>query len=96
MGIYNVYYVYILASKANGMLYTEVTSEFERRLYEHKNFIFSNNFFGIKLVYYEEYHDMHEAFDREKCIKKEYREWKIQLIETLNTEWKDLSKDFGI
>ncbi len=100
MGIYNLYYVYILASKANGVLYTGVASDLERRLYEHKNSLYSKSFTSkykvFKLVYYEEHNDMHEAFDREKCIKKWYREWKIELIEKLNPEWKDLSKDFGI
>lgn len=100
MSNYKIYYVYILASKANGVLYTGVTDDLMRRIYEHKKSFFIKSFTSrykiFRLVYYEVHNNMHEAFDREKCIKKWYRQWKVNLIEKLNHEWKDLSIDFNI
>ena len=89
----NTYYVYILASKKNGTLYTGVTSNLIKRVYEHKTNIikgFTEKYNVHSLVYYEESNDILEAIAREKRIKKWNRQWKIELIEGLNAEWRDL------
>jgi len=69
----NSYYVYILASKRNGTLYTGVTNNLERRIYEYKNNLiegFSKKYNVHKLVYYEETNDINEALLFKKRIKK--------------------------
>ena len=89
----NPYYVYILASRKNGTLYTGVTNNLIKRVYEHKNNLikgFTKKYHVHDLVYYEEYNDVIEAISREKQIKKWNRQWKIELIEKLNPDWKDL------
>ncbi len=89
------YYVYILASKKNGTLYTGVTNNLERRIYEHKNNMikgFTQKYKVHKLVYFEETNDINEALLFEKRIKKWNRVWKIELIEIENPEWIDLSE----
>ncbi|MBT3386089.1 MAG: GIY-YIG nuclease family protein [Prolixibacteraceae bacterium] len=88
------FYVYILASKRNGVLYIGLTNELERRLYEHKNKIlkgFTYKYNVDKLVYYEEFVTYEEAFTRERRLKKWNRNWKIELIEKENSGWDDLS-----
>jgi putative endonuclease len=85
--------VYILASQRNGTLYTGVTSDPIKRLWEHKNNIvegFSQRYNVHQLVYFEQHVTMEEAITREKQIKKWNRSWKIRLIEESNPEWKDL------
>jgi len=85
--------VYILASKRNGTLYTGVTSDLVRRIWEHKNdFIegFTKDYQTHNLVYYELHGDMTAAIAREKQIKKWNRQWKLRLIEKSNPEWRDL------
>lgn len=94
----NTYHVYILASKKNGVLYIGVTNNILRRVYEHKKkYIkgFTNKYFVDKLVYFEETDSIHAAIQREKQLKKWYRKWKIELIESFNPEWKDLYYDYG-
>ncbi|NHZ87083.1 MAG: GIY-YIG nuclease family protein [Planctomycetia bacterium] len=89
------YYVYILASKRNGTLYTGVTNNLERRVYEHKNKLvkgFTKKYNVHKLVYYEETNEVNAALLYEKRIKKWNRAWKIRLIEKDNPEWKDLAE----
>lgn len=89
--------VYILANERNGTLYTGVTSEPPRRIYEHKNDLFEgfSKRYGCKLlVYYELFDDMASAISREKRIKGSSRKRKLALIESMNPEWKDLSGDF--
>ncbi|NHZ85744.1 MAG: GIY-YIG nuclease family protein [Planctomycetia bacterium] len=91
------YYVYILASKRNGTLYTGVTNNLERRIYEHKNNLiegFTKKYSVHKLVYYEETNDINEALLYEKRIKKWNRTWKIRLIEQDNPGWKDLAESW--
>ena len=91
------YYVYILASKRNGTLYTEITNNLERRVYEHKNNLFNGftkKYNVHKLVYYEETNDINEALLFEKRIKKWNRAWKIKLIERDNPQWKDLAEQW--
>lgn len=89
----NQYYVYILASKRNGTLYTGVTNNLVKRCYEHKHDMvegFTKRYQVHLLVYYEVHDDVTEAIRREKQIKKWNRSWKIRLIEEKNPEWRDL------
>ena len=91
------YYLYILASKKNGTLYTGVTNNLVKRVYEHKeNLIpgFTRKYNVHHLVYYEEFGDVYGAIAREKRIKKWKRQWKINLIEKINPDWKDLYDNF--
>ena len=90
------YYVYILASKLRGTLYTGVTNDLVRRVYEHKNdFIegFTKRYGVHFLVYYEQCKNVASVIRREKRLKKWNREWKLQLIERENPEWSDLYPD---
>jgi putative endonuclease len=91
------YYVYILASKRNGTLYIGVTNDLERRLYEHRNNLiegFTNKYNVHHLVYYEDVNDIQSALQREKQLKRWTRKWKIELIEKVNPEWRDLAEDY--
>lgn len=87
------YYVYILASKRNGTLYTGMTSDLIQRVYTHKN-DFADGFtkrYGVHmLVYFEQWEDREGALKREKQIKEWKRKWKLELIEKNNPEWNDL------
>ncbi len=76
-------------------LYTGVTNDLMRRVYEHKNKMidgFTKKYNITKLVYYEETDDVQAAIEREKQIKGWLRRKKIALIESINPEWKDLSE----
>ena len=91
-----IYWVYILSSKRNGTLYTGVTNDLLRRVYEHKHKLvdgFTKRYHVSQLVYAEEFNDINEAILREKCIKQWKRAWKLQLIEEQNPNWKDLYED---
>ncbi len=94
--MYN-YYVYILANKRNGTIYIGVTNNLIKRILEHKNKLYDNSFtkkYNIdKLVYYEVYDSIEEAIQREKQLKIWNRKWKIDLIENINKEWRDLYFD---
>ena len=86
-------YIYILFNKRNGTLYTGVTSDIVKRIYEHKNKLvdgFTKKYKIDKLGYYEIYNDITKAIEREKQIKAGSRKKKIELIESMNPEWKDL------
>ena len=87
------YYIYILASRRNGTLYTGFTGNLSRRVYDHKN-DFVPGFikkYGVQtLVYYECCEDRESTILREKQIKEWKRRWKLELIEKNNPEWKDL------
>ncbi len=87
------YFVYIMTNKNNTTLYTGVTNDLKRRVFEHKNKLvegFTAKYNIIKLVYYEVYADIHEAIFREKQIKGGSRARKIKLVEEMNPAWKDL------
>ncbi len=87
-------YVYILFNKKNGILYTGITSNIKKRLFQHENKIyegFTSKYNVTKLGYYEVFNDIKAAIEREKQIKGGSRQKKILLIERLNPEWKDLS-----
>lgn len=87
------FYVYILASKRNGTLYTGVTADLIKRVYEHKNNLidgFTKKYDVHKLMWYEIHESTESAFNREKQVKKWKKEWKLELIEKDNPEWNDL------
>ena len=92
------YYVYILSNKKNGTLYIGVTNNLERRIFEHKHKLiegFSKKYNLTKLMYFEIFQHIDEAIKREKRLKKWKREWKINLIEENNPDWKDLASDWS-
>ena len=85
--------VYILANKYKGTLYTGVTSNLARRIWEHRNNVvpgFTQKYRVHRLVYYELFEVMYDAISREKQLKAGSRKKKIALIESLNPEWNDL------
>jgi len=87
------YFVYILANRWNTVLYTGITSDLVRRVFEHREkFVegFTKKYRVYKLIYYEVYSDVMDAIAREKQIKGYGRRKKIILIEKMNPEWKDL------
>ena len=87
-------YVYILFNKRNGTLYTGVTSNLVKRVHEHKTKTvegFTNRYGVDKLGYYEIHSTIISAIEREKQIKGGSRRRKLELIEAMNSEWKDLS-----
>jgi putative endonuclease len=90
------FYVYILTNTRDGTLYTGVTNNLIRRVYEHKSGEiegFTKKYRTNKLVYFEETTDVLSAITREKRIKKWRRRWKIELIEKNNPQWRDLYSD---
>ena len=89
-------FVYITFNKKNGTLYTGVTSDLIRRMYEHKNKIFKGftyRYNADKLGYYEYYDDIRTAIEREKVIKGKVRSYKLDLLETMNPNWLDLTDE---
>jgi len=85
--------VYILASKYHGTLYTGVTSNLLKRVWEHKNDLvegFTRKYGVHALVWYELHETMESAIQREKAIKNWKRSWKINSIEKNNPQWLDL------
>ena len=88
------YYVYIMASKKNGTLYTGITNDISRRAFEHKTHMNKDSFtarYNVhKLVYMEVFENPEYAIVREKQIKSWTRKKKIDLIKSFNPEWKDL------
>ena len=88
------YYVYILTNRNHTVLYTGVTSDLIRRIFEHKNHADPNSFTAKykahNLVYFEETSDVYAAISKEKQIKSWSRKRKNQLIETENPLWEDL------
>jgi len=90
------YYVYILTNKNNRVLYTGVTNDLKKRVYEHKEkFVngFTKKYNVSKLVYYEILEDPENAILREKKIKAGSRQKKIDLINSMNKEWADLYRE---
>ena len=91
------YYVYILASKKDGVLYIGFTNDLSRRIQEHKTKAtkgFTSKYHIKRLVYYEQFENSSNAFVRERQLNKWKRIWKIELFENENPEWNDLSKDW--
>jgi len=90
------YCVYIMTNKHNTTLYTGVTNNLHRRVHEHKSGIgskFTHRYNISKLVYYETTNDIQAAIIREKQIKGGSRQKKIDLVNSINPGWRDLSDD---
>ncbi len=93
------YYVYILASSRNGTLYIGVTGNLPQRIYEHKQHMlpgFSSQYNVTHLVYFERFTDINDAIKHEKRLKNWHRNWKKDLIEKYNPEWRDLYNDLNM
>lgn len=93
------YYVYIVTNKHNTVLYTGVTNNLARRIYEHREKLirgFTSKYNVTKLVYYEIYDDVLHAIVREKQIKAGSRARKLELIRGMNPGWKDLYDDIAV
>ncbi|HEX4535015.1 MAG TPA: GIY-YIG nuclease family protein [Rhizomicrobium sp.] len=91
------YYVYILASKRNGTLYIGMTNDIVRRVWEHREGLvegFTKKHSVKRLVYFEMFEDVHAAIHRETRLKKYKREWKLNLIQEKNVEWRDLAAEW--
>jgi len=90
------FYVYIMTNKGSTVLYTGVTNNLKRRVYEHKEMLadgFTRRYKINKLVYYEVFEDIENAILREKQIKGGSRQKKIELINTMNKEWRELYEE---
>ena len=88
------YYVYIMTNFSNSVIYTGVTNNLTRRVFEHKSGLmkgFAQRYRVTKLVYYESGADIYQAIKREKQIKAGSRQKKILLIESMNPQWTDLA-----
>ena len=91
------YYVYILTNKYHTVLYIRVTSNLEKRLYEHGNELiesFTKRYHVHKLVYYESTSNIMSALEREKQLKRWTRAKKNDLVAAMNPEWRDLSGEW--
>jgi putative endonuclease len=91
--------VYILASERYGILYVGVTSNLIARLWQHREEVlggFTSRYHVHRLVHFEMYGDMERAITREKQLKRWHRQWKINLINAENPEWKDLAVGLGL
>ena len=89
-------YVYIMASKRNGTPYAGVTSDLAGRVREHREGVlpgFTKRYNVKLLVGYQRFDDIRDAIQREKTIKKYPRAWKLNLIEDMNPDWRDLYED---
>ena len=87
-----------MTNKSNAVLYIGVTGNLPRRIQEHKNKLikgFTEKYNCTKLVYFEQTENVMSALEREKQLKKWRREKKINLIEKVNPEWKDLAENLG-
>ena len=87
------YYAYMLASQVYGTLYVGVTNDLIRRIWEHRNDLvdgFTRQYGVHRLGWYEVHEGPYEAITREKQIKKWNRDWKVNLVQRMNPEWKDL------
>jgi putative endonuclease len=90
------YFVYIMTSSRNTVLYTGVTNDLIRRVYEHREKLvagFTRKYNVTKLVYYEVFDEIEDAISREKQIKAGPRRNKVQLINSMNSEWRDLYEE---
>ena len=91
------YFVYIITNYEETTFYIGVTSDLEKRIYEHKHKIldgFSSKYNLSKLIYFEQTNSIETAIKREKQLKNWHRKWKINLIKESNPELKDLSENW--
>ena len=92
---YRTYYVYLLSNRSNRVLYTGVTNDLQRRVWEHKSSLhpqsFTSKYKTHKLVWWEEHRSAEEAIEREKQLKAGSRAKKVALIEEYNPQWMDLA-----
>ena len=95
-----LWYVYIMSNKKDGVIYIGVTNNIEERVKEHKLKLYKNSFTAKyncdKLVYFETYQEGSKAVTRERQFKKWKRSWKIELIEEMNPEWNDLTINWNL
>lgn len=88
------FFVYMLASRRNGTLYTGMTDNLARRVEQHRADAVPGftRAYGVKILVWFEVHESREsAFQRERQIKKWNRAWKLEMIESINPAWRDLS-----
>jgi len=93
------FYVYIMANRKQGALYTGVTNDLVRRVWEHREGIgsaFVRQHKVTRLVWYAHHNDVLEAYAHERRLKRWRRAWKITLIETENPDWRDLTFDLTL
>ncbi len=91
-----MYFIYIITNRKDGVLYTGVTRDLVRRIYEHRNKLaagFSAHYNLTRLVYFEAGDSIESAIAREKQLKGWRREWKVALIERENPQWRDVYDD---
>ncbi len=91
-------WVYIMTNRPNGVLYTGVTSDLARRVFEHREGLvkgFTKQYGLKRLVYVEFFEDIRAAIQREKNMKHSSRAWKVGLIIDVNPEWRDLYEDLN-
>jgi putative endonuclease len=91
------FYVYMMTNKGKNVLYTGVTNDLQKRLWQHRNSngkSFTKRYNCDRLVYFEWYQDIRQAIDRETQIKGWSRSKKDALIATLNPEWKNLAEEW--
>jgi putative endonuclease len=90
------YYVYILANRRYGVLYVGVTNDLHRRMIQHRSKAvpgFTSEHGVTQLVYFAEYASITEARARERSLKRWRRAWKLELVDKLNPEWRDLAEE---
>lgn len=90
----NSYYIYIISNKVRTTFYIGVTNNLQRRIYEHKNELvegFTKKYKLKDLIYFKEFNNINEAIKREKQLKNWHRNWKINLIKSVNPDLKELS-----
>lgn len=96
----NLWYIYIIANKPNGVIYIGVTDDIEEKVKEHKLKVYPKSFTARynceNLIYFEEFENGEEASIRELQFKKWKRNWKIKLIEEMNPIWSDLSVNWNL
>ena len=92
------YFVYVMANKRNGTIYIGVTSDLVRRAYEHRNKLMKGftSRYGLRMVvYYEVHQSILTALQRETSLKRWPRKWKLDLIESMNPQWRDLYEEIA-
>jgi putative endonuclease len=94
--LHRPYYVYIMTNRHNTVLYTGVTSNLQKRVWQHREKLiegFTKRYNVTKLVYYEVFDDVRAAIAREKQLKGGSRQKKLDLVNSMNGEWRDLYDD---